>query len=369
MKTFKKLALVTAIAAAPFAQAELTSIDDATLSGMTGQAGISIELSAKVDIGSVVYTDTDGLDGLAADAGSLAITGIALGGSVAGTALDNIKIDIDVDATDGLVIHLGAVNTADVLTGNNDVTGVDGATRDHQRVDFGLDVGSVSLNGGANLASAINIQGNLGPIDVKIGNDGTIDVDAYFEVTTGSMNIDVLGLGVTNLTIGDNGQPILTGAYASDLGDFQDYVQENMTADQQTAAEATDAYAYLQTAAGGSLDAATALAAVIRGGAIKGVSNMAYVQMQITTGSTGYSHLDTSDADVANWTGDTIVVQNSLQIEVTKMNMDIGMDLSMGNAFTMVGGVTVGAAVDTSLGHVAINDLNLSGTTLKIYGH
>ncbi len=366
MKAFKKLALVTAIAAAPFAQAELTSIDDAALSDMTGQAGISIELSAKVDIGSVVYTDTDGL---ANNAGSLAITGITLGGSAANSALDNIKIDIDVDETDGLIIHLGAVNNADVLTGNNDAFATEG--RDHQRVDFGLGIDSVSLNGSAtNLASAINIQGNLGPVDVKIANDGTIDVDAYFEVTTGSMNVDVLGLGVTNLTIGDDSSPILSGAYATDIANFQTYAEVNLDPAAKTAIENTDpTYAFLISAAGGSLAPADALSAVVRGGAVAGVSNMAYVQMQITTGSTGYSSLDDSNADSALWTADTVVVSNSLQVEVTKMNMDIGMDLSIGSATTLVGGVTPGTATAASLGHVAINDLNLSGTTLKIYGH
>jgi len=52
--------------------------------------------------------------------------------------------------------------------------------------------------------------------------------------------------------------------------------------------------------------------------------------------------------------------------------MDIGMDLTMGTAKTNIGGieaVATGADVGTSLGSVAINNLDLSGTTLAIYGH
>jgi hypothetical protein len=81
MKTFKKLALVTAIATAPFAQAEMTSIDDSLLGEMTGQAGISIELDTAITIDTFTYTDTDGAETgnagnlvIAFDGGSTALT-------------------------------------------------------------------------------------------------------------------------------------------------------------------------------------------------------------------------------------------------------------------------------------------------------
>ncbi len=354
MKGFKKLALVAAISAAPFAQAELTSIDDAALSDMTGQAGISIDLSAQVSIGSVEYTDTDGLGG---GAGSLAINTIVLGGD-GGGALDGIKIDIDVDATAGLVIHLGATNTADVLSG--------GA----QRVDFGLTVGDVVLNNSATLASGISIGGNIGPVDVVIANDGVIAVDAYFEVTSGSLDIDVLGVGVTNLTIGDNNAPLLSSTvYGAGISSAQDYAEATLSAADKLTAEGTPDYAFLQTPAGGSLTPAEALSAVVRGGAVAGVSNMAYVAMTIDTVSTGY--LDTS-----NFT--TVGVNKALRVVIDDMSMDIGMNVSIGTslAFEADGTTAILEADgitqvvnDRSLGSVAINDLNLAGTSLVIYGH
>ncbi len=361
MKGFKKLALVAAISAAPFAQAELTSIDDAALSDMTGQAGISIDLSAQVSIGSVDYTDTDGVTG-GAGAGTLGINTIVLGGN-GGGALDDIKIDIDVDAAGGLIIHLGATNTADVLSGGT------------QKVDFGLSVGDVTLNNTAVLASGITIGGNLGPVDVVIGNTGNIDVDAYFEVTSGSLDLDVLGLGITNLTIGDDNGPLLTDTtYSAGIVAAQNIAAADLATYKTAAGDASDA-AWLddagtpagQDANGNTQAEARTLAedatteAVVRAGAVAGVSNMAYVGMTISTVTTGY--LSTS-------TFQGVEVANALNINITGMNMDIGMDLSMGETVTRDPGTgAITSTAPRSLGSVAINDLNLTGTQLTIYGH
>jgi len=183
MNTFKKLALVAAISAAPFAQAELVSMDDAVLSDMTGQAGISIELSAAVAIGSVEYTDTD-LGG-----GTVGINGIKLGGAGTGAVagnLDGIKVDIDVDDTDGLIINVGQSGT--------------------DAIDFGLSVDSVAMNGGTSfLASGIYLGGEIGDTVVTINNDSDINVQSSFKITDGSLTVDTLGLGITNLVIDDDG--------------------------------------------------------------------------------------------------------------------------------------------------------------------
>ena len=58
-------------------------------------------------------------------------------------------------------------------------------------------------------------------------------------------------------------------------------------------------------------------------------------------------------------TAGTLVDTQSLDITISSMSMDITADLTMGN----VGGT------DLSLGSIAIQDLNMSGTTVKIYGH
>jgi len=372
MKAFKKLALVTAIAAAPFAQAELVSIDDTELSGMTGQSGISIDLSAQVSIGSIEYTDTD-------QAGKLNINNIVLGGAGGTGALDEIKIDIDVDATDGLIIHLGGTNASGVLTGLD-------------KVDFGLSVGDVKINNGSNIASNIQIDGNLGPIDVVIANDGTIAVDAYFQVTSGSLDLDVLGVGVTGLTIGQDSNPFIgnldSGTYGGPSG-----VAGVSVADMAAAGANTDALAASSTTAAdwitnnavdplaptndetalsveaeqavykATYDATvegtlTAVESGLGGGDPllgDGLSDFAYVGMTITTSSTSYTNADTSVVDI----------KNALTVSIDSMSMDIAMDVSVGE-FSVDAGVSYATA---GIGKVAINDLDLSGTTLKIYGH
>ncbi len=399
MKGFKKLALVTAIAAAPFANAELTSIDDSVLSEMTGQSGISIELDAQIEIGSITYTDTD-------QNGSLGIDGIRFGGSGAvdgfgdvdaNNGLNDIKIDIDIDETAGLLIHLGGTDLVSAVSGSNPV-------------DFGFYVNDVTLNGGLSLASKISIAGNLGPIDVAIANSGDIAVGAYFEVTSGGLDLDVLGLGITNLTIGDDLSPISSGIYQTSLETIQDGAEANLAiykagavvaqsagpggvvydakeglvatlavntdgnpatdvtqsdVDTAIATDTTNGNTVEQDALGLSLAevgtysgtvAATeqgvsdsVTAAVVRAGAISGVSNMAYAAMNIST------------VDATYFTGTTEnTVTNALNIEITAMNMDIAMDLTLGSDSSNSA---------ASLGHVEIQDLNLTNTSLTIYGH
>ncbi len=403
MKAFKKLALVSAIAAAPFAQAELTSIDDAALGDMTGQAGITIELDTAISIANITYTDTDGTSGTA---GSLGINGVAFGGGTVGGStssvhdgrLDDFKIDIDVDGTDGVVIHLGGTDSASSLVGSNPV-------------DFGLHVDTVTASGvTGNIASDINIAGNLGPIDVTINNTtgaDLIDVKAFFEVTSGSLDVDVIGLGISNLKVGQDSNPIYASgsAYRAEIATALQ--SKGLIAD---AAAATDAdlkaavdgaaLALTDVAAGGNgtgtatgagvvavaiakieadngVDTATATAAFNATEVAPGVtmadladddaraaayltgvdaatsphtaSNMAFIALTIGNGSANYTSLSEGD----------VVVDSALIVNLTDFNIDVSMDLTMGKT----------GIVGRELGSLAINDLNMSGTVLKIYGH
>jgi hypothetical protein len=392
MKTFQKLALVTAIAAAPFAQAELTSIDDSVLSDMTGQAGISIDLSAQIAVGSVTYTDTDGFPGSAA-AGTISIGQIYLGGadavdgfgdSVADggsdtlNALDGIKIDIDVDANAGLVIHLGGTNAYASLTGA-------------ETVDFGLSVADVKMNA-VTLASDIVIVGELGPIDVNITNAGAINVGAFFKVNSGSMNIDLLGMGVTSLQIDQDSNPFMNvspygakvnatvaagdyataagaGAGSTSAGDLAlfdtdgsggattaeilaivDLAANGGDGDGVATVAETDAY----YAAAGAAPAGTVIEGARVANGLVGFDDFAYVAMGIQTGTADYVT-----------TGGVLVAVDSLNISITSMSMDIETTLTLGADDSLAPGTKVAA----SLGTVSIQDLDLSGTTLAIYGH
>jgi hypothetical protein len=351
MKGLKKLALASAVAAAPFAQAELVAVDDALLGEMTGQDGVSIELETRVTIDSVTWTDGDGF-GASATQGTVGINGIALGGAAAGSALDDILIEIDADGSDGLLIHLGGTNSQEVLMN------VDANTNGSvESVDFGLDVASFDVNGSV-IASAIAIDGRLGPIDIQIKDNGaadaTIDVNAFFQVTAGSMYIDVMGVGISNLTVGDNDNPFMASSYGAQVNaaiGSQEYTAPDAIAAADDVANGGNGDGIVQVS---EQDAAAAAAGAAPAGAViegarlaagyTGMDGMAQVAMTIST----------ADASYTNALGQTSTNLDALNVNITAMNMDIAMDVSIGGS---------------SIGNVAIDNLNLTGTNLKIYGH
>lgn len=178
MNVFSKSTLAIAFASVPFAQADLAPLDDSVLETMTGKTGVTIEASINLSVGSFVYTDTDGYmpsplfeiedaAGTAATAGTFSMNNIVLGGN-GGGALDDIKIEIDADGSDALIIHLGSTYIAEMFSG----TDMDFDTS-IEAIDFGLSIGSVDVNS-TTLASNISFNGNLGPIDIVIDSSGEI---------------------------------------------------------------------------------------------------------------------------------------------------------------------------------------------------
>ena len=390
MKGLNKLALAVAISAAPFAQA-MESLDDAMLGEMTGQAGVTIELDTAVTIASMTYTDTDGKD---TSAGSVVMSNIAFGGStVAGGStigadgrFNDIKIDIDVDGDDGIIIHLIGTDTMNALVGMNPV-------------DFGLTVGSVSTNAlGGDIASNIAIAGNLGPVDIVIDGDGVnavndlINVKAYFEVTSGSLDVDVIGLGITDLKIGQNSSPILAASsdyraeiqgvgaiagslsanaatitgggdlavqqYATALGftDETDLVangtpaQTGEIANYRAAGEEAATVGVIKATIDGAPEVMGAPVGTNALANVNNVNNMAFVEMSIGNAQTSYYDLAA---------GATVTVDSVLTVDLASFNIDVSMGLTMGSI----------AGVAQSIGTIALDDLDMSGTKLKIYGH
>lgn len=159
MKTFNKIALVTAIATAPFAaQAGLVAMDDDLLGNTTGQAGVTMEVAADISIGSIVYTDE----------ADLTVSGIKLGGVDNGT----VAITQTVDVTDaGLVVGIEAV------------TGLK------------LTVDDVTIGTGGSLGG-LRVDANIGAVTQTIGTGGATGVGGDGGLTIGvnvtSMDMDVL---------------------------------------------------------------------------------------------------------------------------------------------------------------------------------
>ncbi|WP_417538386.1 DUF6160 family protein [Marinobacter sp.] len=241
MKGLKKIALITAMAAAPFAaNAELQAMNDTAMGDVTGQAGVTIELETKVSIGQFKYTDE----------GSFAVNDIVLGGAGvtaigAGAGfndlLDQIKVDIDIADDGDAIIHVG--------------------TLDGNPIDWGLEVGSMQLLAGntgsdsTTLISNLSGFGMLAQLDIKVDTaTDHLNLVAAFDVQNMNFDVDFLGVGVRGLKITGAG----ADANAMAMYTANGYDVGAMTAQQQ-AVFTTFANANLDVYKGTGLGASTAV--------------------------------------------------------------------------------------------------------------
>ena len=217
--TFKKLALVTAIASAPFSAFAAESLDDAMLGSVTGQDGIAINLGLNVTTNAIIH-DTDGIDNVSTTYsydGAIIVTGLNIN-----TQGNDIRVEID--AGDSST----ASGTAPVLNINVSIpalttiqTGtlrVGNSNRDDAS-GWGYEAGSVSgvIMSNATItlgATTANIQlgneaqGNMIQVDtvitggVSISNSALNDASgAITGGTIGSSNVLIIDNGGANLTV------------------------------------------------------------------------------------------------------------------------------------------------------------------------
>jgi hypothetical protein len=251
MKGLKKIALCSAVALAPFAaNADLKALNDSDMSSVTGQAGVTIDLSADVSIGEIAYQDQ----------GFLAISDVTLGGAAPGTSLDDIRLTIDV-AGDGSDLGVPAFGAAYLQGGGATVTGVnetDQALTDGDLVislrsqsgapvDFGLSIGEIALsksgnssaigslnttagNAGTVLVSDLNVTGLIGPVDVIVQEESnSMNINAYFSAA-GNLNMPFLGTSLDFELHNRRGASVVTAGPASfahaqiDVGVAEDYL-------------------------------------------------------------------------------------------------------------------------------------------------
>ncbi|MAL99098.1 MAG: hypothetical protein CL583_11710 [Alteromonadaceae bacterium] len=277
MKGLKQIALISAIAAAPFAtQAQMQSLDDSSMGNVTGQAGVTIDINkATISVGEIAYQDK----------GFLVISGLELkgGGGFNTEFLDEIRIHVDVAGQDpradiptgtaGEYLYQESIlknSSAAILqeiTTNIQAVETDPQVSDGDLVismrttglfpvDFNLKIDSVSLaketndDGSANLSnlgdmaasnagstvlvSDLNINGNLGPIDIVVQEESnSMNINAYFnaagEVTLPFMGTS-LGFSLHNtrgqlIGMARNSAQGVSFAHAqADIGVAEDYL-------------------------------------------------------------------------------------------------------------------------------------------------
>jgi hypothetical protein len=165
MKTLRRLALASAVSAvACGAHAELQLLDDDSMQDVTGQAGLTIDVESRWEIGEFAYQD----------AGFLLIQGLRMGGkglndiNSADYFLDNLRLEVDIagdgSTPDDNVLAYGFSNMRDIAQLYVDAGNSDGA---YAQIASGVD----------------STRSNLAVDDVKTYDDG--DLVIHFDFTDG----------------------------------------------------------------------------------------------------------------------------------------------------------------------------------------
>lgn len=271
MKGFKKLALATAVAAFSTSAFAMQPIADAELSGLTGQAGITLNIqlpAAGLVLDQEIY-DRDGLNGqgLTGDAGVIVIRGLSV---VQVDTSESISVQVDADGNSGapvLNIAVGlpasglTINTGDLFVADDTTTdvndfatwGYDDTTEAAVLDSSAITLGGMNLNiqlgnevqtvaglagtqmialdttvsGGISIANTAikdaNSGGSITIADTLIVNAGGTDLDLAVGI-----NVNATGLVIGLAQLGDaaNGADIyqagvvLGDATASAIGDI-----------------------------------------------------------------------------------------------------------------------------------------------------
>ncbi|MAZ05570.1 MAG: hypothetical protein CME81_04105 [Halomonas sp.] len=217
MKGLKKIALATAVAAAPFAaQAELTALNDTMMGNVTGQAGVTIELETQVSIGQFRYTDTDSGAAGEIGGGSFTVNDIELGGAGLVTGANPI-FDTNGDGTpdlaasqllDDLAINIDLASDGDAVISVKTISGLP--------IDWGFTASSMNLEGTAGesttLISGMSAWGMVGKLDIRVDTedaattlggtgDGSLNIDTAFTVNNMEFDVPFLAVGVRGLSV------------------------------------------------------------------------------------------------------------------------------------------------------------------------
>lgn len=203
---FKKLALVSAIAAAPMGAMAMQPMQDSALSNVTGRDGISISLATNVTAGLKIH-DTDGLattSGGTGNSGAMVINGFSI---TRNAPTDTIDLAIDADAGAGatnpflniavtlpnnLTVNMGSLGVAD--------SGRSGASTDPWTTSN--TVASVVTLGAMTLGTTT--------LNIQLGNEPQGHMIA---LNTSISN----GIKISGFSVKDSGGTVTGGALTTDL--------------------------------------------------------------------------------------------------------------------------------------------------------
>ena len=191
MKGLKRSALACAVAVAPLAsQAGIEPLSDSEMGGVTGQAGVTIELSTAVTIDQVEYSqDTNG---------SVLMNDIRIGGFVDGPDSNvDFRVLIDLEDSGDARIRLSPMDFAPV--------------------DAHIAMGSMGLQGDAGSATMISnldmrtwvtefdIFARVEDLDGETGGSGSLDMSLEFAIENLDVDFDVAAISLEGFRLGDAG--------------------------------------------------------------------------------------------------------------------------------------------------------------------
>jgi len=314
MKTFQKIALVSAIAAAPFAAQAMESMDDAMMAETVGQAGVTIDITiggSGISVGEVEYVDE----------GSVLLQNITVNN------VTNLSQTIDVDAEGNLLMGTTAVSGVQLSLGDTlaDTTGQYSAvalkgTNGTTEVVNNL---SMTVDLGASTTQIMNLAG-ANSLATQAQTDG-FGAEAF----EGSVAIrSTSSLEITDLDVGMFGYTATQAAAKADLvanGGNGDGVGGT-----QDATEAGTASLYANSAA----------------------INISDVKFYGTGGEGTKASMD----QVIWAKGGTVAQGAGLYVQMGEIKGTLE-----------VGGIAFGTS--PSIGQVKVSNINLAGMTQRIYGH
>jgi len=193
MKTFQKIALVSAIAAAPFAvQADLTPMDDSLMGNTTGQAGVTIEIDiagSGISVGEIEYKDE----------GSVLIQNLTINN------VNGLEQTIDVDTEGNLLLVSSAVSGVELAIGGTSgdfsavaLKGTGGTTELVNNLNMTVDLGEsttqiMNLAGANSLATAAQAaNGSFGGFDAA-AFEGSVAIRSTSSIEITDLDVGMFG--------------------------------------------------------------------------------------------------------------------------------------------------------------------------------
>lgn len=204
---FKKLALTTAILAASGSALALEAMDDASLSGTTGQDGLTITIDQSDISGlDIVWADRDGIDATYSNAGSVVINNV-------GANIDGLEITVDAGSLGAGTSAAGQLRIGVTTTGvttvylhdsantnpGNGATIAVGASGVGAAVTNAVDIIQFGDNAAFTISSGVSATIKLGNRITTVGSE-----EHFMELDTGAFNVALTGgmtiLDATNST-------------------------------------------------------------------------------------------------------------------------------------------------------------------------